>query len=138
MLDNGEVARLEIERKSRVKKVTLKADIYGMYVLSPMNYSNEQLMECVNREKKWISRMICHFSNIKAETKFEGIKKSDIFYLGKKYLLVIVKDIQTGVIISENLSQITFHVKDRRYYKYDILNWYKLRQKELLKKYFLL
>ncbi len=56
MLDNGEVARLEIERKSRTKKVTLKADIYGMYVLSPMNYSNEQLMECVNREKNWISQ----------------------------------------------------------------------------------
>ena len=132
MLDNGEVARLEIERKSRVKKVTLKADIYGMYVLSPMNFTNEQLMECVNREKNWISRMMCHYSDLKAETKFEGIKKSDIFYLGKKYRLVIVKDIQTGVIISENLSQITFHVKDRRYYKDDILNWYKLETKRII------
>lgn len=132
MLDNGEVARLEIERKSRVKKVTLKADIYGMYVLSPMNYSNEQLMEYVNREKKWISRMMCHYSGLKAETEFEGIKKSDIFYLGKKYRLVIVKDIQAGVIISENLSQITFHVKDRRYYKDDILYWYKLETKRII------
>ena len=133
VLDNGEVARLEIERRSRVKKVTLKADIYGMYVLSPMNYSNEQLMECVNREKNWISRMMCHYSGLKAETEFEGIKKSDIFYLGKKYRLVIVKDIQTGVIISENLSQITFHVKNLRYYKDDIMNWYKVETKRIIK-----
>jgi predicted metal-dependent hydrolase len=131
-LDNGEIARLDIKRKASIKNVTLRADIYGMQILSPVNYSNEVLIEYLNNKKRWILKMVNYFSTLKAGTEFESLTKNNIFYLGKKYRLVIVKDIQEEVIVSDNLSQITFHVKNLRNYKDNIINWYKGETKTII------
>ena len=110
----------------------MRADFYGMEILSPVDCSNEDLMEHLRRQKKWVSKMVNYFSTLKAKTEFEGITKNHIFYLGKKYRLVIVKDKQEEIIVSNNLSQITFHVKNLRYYKNNIIGWYKVETKRII------
>jgi len=58
--------------------------------------------------------------------------KDEIIYLGKKYKLKFVKDTFQYALLSENLMKITFHVKDRRTCRRNIVNWYKQQTKKLL------
>jgi predicted metal-dependent hydrolase len=60
------------------------------------------------------------------------LQKDEIIYLGKKYKLKFVKDTFQYAVFSENLMKITFHVKDRRTCKRNIVNWYREQTKKLL------
>jgi len=54
-------------------------------------------------------------------------------FFGKRYKIKITKDKQQEyAIISDNLNQITFHVKDKRSYKRYLITWYREQTKKIL------
>ena len=61
-----------------------------------------------------------------------NLKSGTISFLGKRYNLQITKDIAPSVIVSDNLSKITFHVTDMRKYKDDLKQWYFAQTRRLL------
>ena len=54
----------------------------------------------------------------------ENLRPGTICFLGKRYNLQITKDIVSSVILSDNLKKVTFHVTDKRRFKYDLKRWY--------------
>ncbi len=63
---------------------------------------------------------------------YSPLQNDEIIYLGKKYKIKFVKDTFQYTVFSENLMKITFHVKDRRSCKRNIVNWYRDQTKKLL------
>ena len=53
-LSNGKVLEIKIKKSKRVKHLWLKADVYGIYVVVPLNYSIEKIHDFIESKKKWI------------------------------------------------------------------------------------
>jgi len=102
----------------------LKANIFGIHVVVPMNYHEGGVMRFLNLKKDWILQTSEYYARLRNEYGEENLKLNTIAFLGKKYNLKITRDMGTSIIVSDNLKCITFHVKDRRRYKDDVKRWY--------------
>ena len=117
--------QIELRRSSRAKHISLHADIYGIRVVAPIHQSVESIKQFVNSKRKCISKVYDYYSRIRKKMGESEIQQDTILFFGKRYRIKITKDKQQQyAIVSDNLDQITFHVKDKRSYKRYLRNWY--------------
>jgi len=132
-LSGGQILNIKIKTRTKSKSVRLKANIYGIHVIAPVNYDFENVTAFIASRKKWISKVYDYYA--KFVDKFgqeNGANENSITFLGSAYKLQIVSDKISYNIISDNLKVITFHVKDRRRYKEDIRAWYKIQTSKII------
>jgi predicted metal-dependent hydrolase len=132
-LSDGQTLNIKIKTSTKSKSVRLKANIYGIHVIAPVNYDFENITGFIHSRKKWISKVYDHYA--KFVDKFgqeNSVNENSISFLGSTYKLQIVSDKISYNIISDNLKVITFHVKDRRRYKEDIRAWYKSQTSKII------
>jgi predicted metal-dependent hydrolase len=132
-LSDGQTLNIKIKTSTKSKSVRLKANIYGIHVIAPVNYDFENITGFIHSRKKWISKVYDHYA--KFVDKFgqeNSVNENSISFLGSTYKLQIVSDKISYNIISNNLKVITFHVKDRRRYKEDIRAWYKSQTSKII------
>jgi predicted metal-dependent hydrolase len=131
-LSNGKVLEIKIKNSKRVKHLWLKADVYGVYVVVPSNYSIEKIHDFIESKKKWILKTSEYYKKLREGYGEGNLALNTISFLGAIYRLQIVKDTWPSTIISDNLKLITFHVTDRRKYKYDIKEWYRRQTAQIV------
>ena len=131
-LSNGKVLEVKIKNSKRVKNLWLKADVYGVYVVVPLNYSIEKIHDFIESKKKWILKTSEYYKKLREGYGEGNLAINTISFLGAIYRLQIVKDTSPSTVISDNLKLITFHVTDRRKYKYDIKEWYRKQTAQIV------
>jgi predicted metal-dependent hydrolase len=124
-LSNGRMLRIEVKKSKRAKQFWLKANVSEIYLIAPtVNYEINQVMRFLDSKKEWILKTLEYYERVQSNYVEANLKSGTISFLGKKYNLQITKDIAPSVIVSDNLSKITFHITDRRKYKDDLKQWY--------------
>ena len=124
-LSNGRMLRIEVKKSKRAKQYWLKANVSEIYLIAPtVNYEINQVMRFLDSKKEWILKTLEYYESAQSNYVEANLKSGTISFLGKRYNLQITKDIAPSVIVSDNLSKITFHVTDRRKYKDDLKQWY--------------
>ena len=124
-LSNGRMLRIEVKKSKRAKHFWLKANVSEIYLIAPtVNYEITQVMRFLDSKKEWILKTLEYYERVRSNYVEANLKSGTISFLGKRYNLQITKDIAPSVIVSDNLSKITFHVTDRRKYKDDLKQWY--------------
>ena len=124
-LSNGRMLRIEVKKSKRAKQFWLKANVSEIYLIAPtVNYEITQVMRFLDSKKEWILKTLEYYERVRSNYVEANLKSGTISFLGKRYNLQITKDIASSVIVSDNLSKITFHVTDRRKYKDDLKQWY--------------
>jgi predicted metal-dependent hydrolase len=124
-LSNGRMLRIEVKKSKRAKQYWLKANVSEIYLIAPtVNYEITQVMRFLDSKKEWILKRLEYYERVRSNYVEANLKSGTISFLGKRYNLQITKDIAPSVIVSDNLSKITFHVTDRRKYKDDLKQWY--------------
>lgn len=124
-LSNGRMLRIEVKKSKRAKQYWLKANVSEIYLIAPtVNYEITQVMRFLDSKKEWILKTLEYYERVRSNYVEANLKSGTISFLGKRYNLQITKDIAPFVIVSDNLSKITFHVTDRRKYKDDLKQWY--------------
>ena len=124
-LSNGRMLRIEVKKSKRAKQYWLKANVSEIYLIAPtVNYEITQVMRFLDSKKEWILKTLEYYERVRSNYVEANLKSGTISFLGKRYNLQITKDITPSVIVSDNLSKITFHVTDRRKYKDDLKQWY--------------
>ena len=124
-LSNGRMLRIEVKKSKRAKQYWLKANVSEIYLIAPtVNYEITQVMRFLDSKKEWILKTLEYYESAQSNYVEANLKSGTISFLGKRYNLQITKDIAPSVIVSDNLSKITFHVTDRRKYKDDLKQWY--------------
>ena len=127
--------KIELRRSSRAKHISLHADVYGIRVVAPIHQSVGSIKQFVNSKRQWISKVYDYYSRLRKKIGESEIQKDTMLFFGKRYRIKITKDKQQQyAIVSDNLDQITFHVKDKRSYKHSLRNWYKEQTKNILDK----
>jgi predicted metal-dependent hydrolase len=125
---------VELRSSKKAKRMSLRADVHGICVVAPPNLPLEDIRDFVRSKSRWISRTYEHYLRIKE--KIEGgvgeFEKNTLLFLGNRYRIRITKDRGEYAIVSNNLMQITFHVKDRRTYKRYLHVWYKEQTRKIL------
>ena len=125
--------QIEPRRSTRAKHISLHADIYGIRVVAPFHQSVESIKQFVNCKRQWITKVYDYYSRLRKKIGESEIQKDTILYFGKRYKIRITKDKQQQyAIVSDNLNQITFHVKDKRNYKRYLRTWYREQTKKIL------
>jgi len=124
-LSNGRMLRIEVKKSKRAKQFWLKANVSEIYLIAPtVNYEINQVVRFLDSKKEWILKTLEYYERVQSNYVEANLKSGTISFLGKRYNLQITKDIAHSVIVSDNLSKITFHVTDRRKYKDDLKQWY--------------
>lgn len=124
-LSNGRMLRIEVKKSKRAKQYWLKANVSEIYLIAPtVNYEITQVMRFLDSKKEWILKTLEYYERVRSNYVEANLKSGTISFLGKRYNLQITKDIAPSVIVSDNLSKITFHVTDTRKYKDDLKQWY--------------
>lgn len=123
---------VELRRSKRAKHMSLRADVYGICVVAPVNQSKESIHDFIHSRFHWLTRTYEYYSRIRQNIG-GPVRKDTILHLGKRYRIRITKDMkQEYAIVSNNLHQITFHVKDKRTYKKFLRSWYLDQTKKIL------
>jgi predicted metal-dependent hydrolase len=131
-LSNGKVLDVKIKKNKRVKHLWLKADVYGVYAVVPLDYSIEKIHNFIESKKKWILKTSEYYRRLREGYGEGNLAINTISFLGAIYRLQVVKDTSSSTVLSDNLKVITFHVTDRRKYKYDIKEWYRRQTAQIV------
>ena len=76
-LSNGQVLNIKIKRSTRLKSIRLEANVYGVHVVSPVNYEFQNMIRFIHSRKNWIFKV------------YEYYGRS---FLGSIYRLQIIRD----------------------------------------------
>ncbi len=131
-LSNGKTLSIQVKKSKRAKRLTLKANIFGIHIIVPMIYYEIEIMKFLNLKKDWILQTSEYYERLRNEYGEENLKLNTIAFLGKRYNLKITRDVATSVIVSDNLKCITFHVNNRRKYKDDLNKWYSTQTSKIV------
>jgi predicted metal-dependent hydrolase len=132
-LSNGQLLNIKIKRSTRSKSIQLKANIYGIHVVAPVNYDFKNITRFIHSRKDWISKVYKYYAKFVEKFGQEnGSSENFLTFLGSVYKLRIVNDRISYNIVSDNLKVITFHVIDRRKYKQDVIAWYKRQTSKII------
>ena len=131
-LSDGKVLDVKIKKNKRVKHLWLKADVYGLYAVVPLDYSIEKIHNFIESKKKWILKTSEYYRKLREGYGEGNLATNTISFLGAIYRLQVVKDKSSSTVLSDNLKVITFHVTDRRKYKYDIKEWYRRQTAQIV------
>jgi len=104
----------------------------GVFVLSPSNKDIESIRNFVSDNEVWILKKTKYYTQLNSKLEYGPLERDEVIYLGRKYKIQFVKDTLQYTVLSESLMKIMFHVKDRRIYKKNIVNWYREQTKILL------
>jgi predicted metal-dependent hydrolase len=125
-LSSGELLNIKVKRSTRCKHIQLKANIYGIHVVAPVNYDFQSITRFIHSRMDWISKVHKYYAKFVEKFGQDSDPSGNFLtYLGSVYKLQIVNDRKSYNIVSNNLKVITFHVNDRRKYKREIISWYK-------------
>jgi predicted metal-dependent hydrolase len=124
-LPDGRVLNIEIKRSKRAKRLWLKANLSGIYLVAPtINCEINHVITFLDSKKQWILKASLYYDRIRNECGEEKYQSNTISFLGKRYSFQIIKDTRSSMTISNNLCKITFHVTDMRHYKDNVRQWY--------------
>jgi predicted metal-dependent hydrolase len=123
---------VKLIRSTRSKQMYIRADLGGISIVSPIKQDIDEIRNFINNNKSWILKKVIFYTKLNNKLEYGHILKDEIIYLDKKYKLKFVKDTFQYAVLSENLMKITFHVKDRRTCRRNIVNWYRQQTKNLL------
>lgn len=123
---------VELRRSRKAKHMSLRADLHGICVVAPTNQGESAIAEFVQSKTSWIFRTYQYYLRIKDKIGGE-FERHTLLFLGNRYKILITKDrVREYAVVSENLMQITFHVKDKRSYKRYLHVWYKDQTRKIL------
>jgi len=123
---------VELRRSKKAKHMSLRADVHGICVVAPTNESENIISDFVQSKAPWIFKTYQYYLRIKEKIGGE-FQRGTILFLGNSYKIILTKDrVGQYAVVSENLMQITFHVKDRRTYKRYLHVWYKEQTRKIL------
>jgi predicted metal-dependent hydrolase len=123
---------VELRRSKKAKHMSLRADIYGICIVTPPSESVDVISNFVQSKAPWIFKTYQYYLRIKEKIGGE-FQRDTLLFLGNKYRIIITKDrVRQYAVVSENLMQITFHVKDRRSYKRYLHVWYKEQTSKII------
>jgi predicted metal-dependent hydrolase len=123
---------VELRRSKKAKHMSLRADVHGICVVAPTNESENIISDFVQSKAPWIFKTYQYYLRIKEKIGGE-FQRGTILFLGNRYKIIFTKDrVGQYAVVSENLMQITFHVKDRRTYKRYLHVWYKEQTRKIL------
>jgi predicted metal-dependent hydrolase len=108
----------------RATKISLMANIHGFFLTVPLNSNDSILTTFLKNKHKWIIRTYRYYKKFNSNF---GTKYDDGFYinyLGQKYKVDLVKDVINSTRVSSSLNKITFHLRNKKYYKKYIKEWY--------------
>jgi predicted metal-dependent hydrolase len=131
-LPDKSIANVKLIRSTRSKRMSIRVDRRGISVLSPVNEEDETIRNFISDNNTWILNKSKFYAKLNNKLEYGPLQNDEIIYLGKKYKIKFVKDTFQYTVFSENLMKITFHVKDRRTCKRNIVNWYREQTKKLL------
>jgi predicted metal-dependent hydrolase len=132
LIPEDRAVSVELRRSKKAKRMSLRADVHGICVVAPTNESVGAIWDFVRSKSRWISRTYEYYLRIKEKIGGE-FQKDTLLFLGNRYKIRITRDRQQEyAVVSENLMQITFHVKDRRSYKRYLHAWYKEQTRKIL------
>lgn len=131
-LSDNNIACVKLLRSKRRKRMCIIVDRQGISILSSMNENIESIINFVNANNKWILKKTKFYLKLNDGLENGPLQSDELTYLGKKYKIQFIKDSSQYSILSENLLKITFHVKDRRRHKENIINWYREQTKKIL------
>lgn len=126
------MACIKLIRSKRRKRMCITVDRQGISVLSSMNEKIESIRNFVNSNNKWITKKTKFYLRLNESLENGPLQSDELMYLGSKYKIQFIKDSSQYSILSENLLKISFHVKDRRREKENIINWYRSQTKKIL------
>ncbi len=132
ILSDKSSLNVKLIRSRRNKRMCIRVDRCGTSVISPVNQDIESIRNFVTHNNAWILKKTKFYTNLNNKLEYSPLQKDEIIYLGKKYKMKFVKDTFQYTVLSENLMKITFHVKDRRSCKRNIVNWYREQTKKVL------
>jgi predicted metal-dependent hydrolase len=131
-LPDKSIANVKLIRSRRSKRMRIRVDRRGVSVLSSVNEDIETIRNFIRDNDTWILNKSNFYAKLNTKLEYGPLQKDEIIYLGTKYKIKFVKDPFQYSIFSENLMKITFHVKDRRTCKRNIVDWYREQTKKLL------
>jgi predicted metal-dependent hydrolase len=108
-LSNGINANVEIITSKRSKRISLKANLDGIYIIVPNSTSHHEIITFIESKKEWISRSLNYFEEITQGLDPMLIQRRKVLFLGEPHDIQIVKDKICYVILSESLKRITVH-----------------------------
>jgi predicted metal-dependent hydrolase len=132
-LSKDQLLNIQIKRSTRSKSIRLKANVYGIHVVAPVNYDFQSITRFVHSKKNWISKVYKYYAKfVKKFGQENSSNANSLTFLGSVYKMQIVNDRISYNIVSNNLKVITFHVTDRRKYKQDVIEWYKRQTSKII------
>jgi predicted metal-dependent hydrolase len=132
MLPDKSIECVRLIRSKRRRYMSIRVNRTGVSVLSSPNEDILSIRNFISNNEAWILKKTKYYTKLNSKLEFGPLERDEIIYLGRKYKIQLVKDTLQFVILSENLMKITFHVKDKRTYKRNIVNWYREQTKKLL------
>ena len=132
ILSDKSILNVKLVRSRRNKRMCIKVDRCGTSVISPVSADTEAIRNFVNDNNAWILKKTKFYTKLNNKLEYSPLQNDEIIYLGKKYKIKFVKDTFQYTVFSANLMKITFHVKDRRSCKRNIVNWYRDQTKKLV------
>ena len=132
ILSDKSILNAKLIRSRRNKRMCIRVNRCGTSVITPVTEDIETIRNFLSHNKAWILKKTKHYTKLNNKLEYGPLQDDEIIYLGKKYKIKFVKDTFEYSVFSENLMKITFHVKDRRTCKRNIVNWYREQTKKLL------
>jgi predicted metal-dependent hydrolase len=123
-LSNGTVINIEVIRSKKARHISLKGNIGGLYAIVPITTNEPEIARFVESRKVWISKTVSYIEKLTRGLDRSLIQQDKLLFLGTPYDILIVKDRQSYVIVSENLSRITLHSPDKESSRKAVFNFY--------------
>ena len=98
-LSDGKVLDVKIKKNKRVKHLWLKADVYGLYAVVPLDYSIEKIHNFIESKKKWILKTSEYYRKLREGYGEGNLATNTISFLGAIYRLQIVKDTSSSTVL---------------------------------------
>lgn len=127
-----------VRKKRSTISVTVKPDL-RIIVSCPEHAVKEKIEGFLRKKWRWIDEQIAFFKKYEKKIyKKEYVSGESFYYLGRQYQLVVKKDTEDKVMISQGkLLVSTSQNKDNRLHiKLLIDMWYKQRAKEVFREHF--
>ena len=132
ILSDKSILNAKLIRSKRNKRMCIRVDRCGTSVITSVTEDIETIRNFLSHNMPWILKKTKYYTKVNNKLEYGPLQDDEIIYLGKKYKIKFVKDTFEYSVFSENLMKITFHVKDRRTWKRNIVNWYREQTKKLL------
>lgn len=115
---------IEIIRSKRARRISLRADQYGISALAPDSMHYHEVEKFIQSNREWISRRSIVLDKHTKGLDSRLIQKNKVILLGSPFDLQMVKDKRSYVVVSYNLNKFTVHSPDKRSFRKAILSFY--------------